>query len=148
RVEGRVLEKGRGRTLQPGMGMGPDLLAKALHQPRFADTGLAHDRDHLTVALAHPLPTTHEQPQFVLAADERRQPTRGGRGFEPPTHPADPGYPIELYRLVDALERTRGTVFNREEAGDEPIGRGGYQYRAGSGGFLYSRGDIGHVAED
>ena len=74
RIKRRILEKWRGRAFEPGIGSSGNLFAKALHQARFADAGFADNRDDLTFALAHALPTIHQQTQFVLAPDERGHP--------------------------------------------------------------------------
>ena len=147
RVEGRVLEKGPGRRLDPGVRRTRDLLMEALHQARFADPRLADDQRHLAFAFEGTFPAIHQQAQFVLAPDEWSQSSRRRRRFEPPAYSAGLDYPVKLDRPFDALERLRSAIFDHEQPGDQPMRIRGYQYRAGIGGRLHARGDIGRVAE-
>src|SRR5438067_1573228 len=98
RIEGRILEKRSGRAFEPGIGSGCNFFAKALQQTRFANAGLAYNCNYLTLALAHTLPTIHQQAQLVIAADEWRQAAHRGRCGEAATHPAWTNYAVELER--------------------------------------------------
>ena len=93
------------------------------------------------------LPTIHQRAQFVLAPDEWSQSARGRRRFQPPAHSAGLDYPVQLDRPLNALERRRPALLDHEQPRDQPMGILGYHHRAGSGGFLHARGDIGRVAE-
>ena len=147
RVEGRVLEKCPGRRLDPGVRRASDLFMEALHHARFADPRFAYDQRHLAFAFEGTFPTIHQQAQFVFAPDKWSQSTRCRGRFEPSSYSAWLDYPVKLDRPFDPLERLRSPIFNHEQPGDQPMRIRGYQYRAGSGGRLHPRGDIGRVAE-
>ena len=121
---------------------------EALHQARFADPRLADDQRHLAFAIEGALPAIHQQAQFVLAPDEWGQSTRRRGRFEPPAHSARPDYAIKLDRPFDALERLRSAILDHEQPRDQPMRGVGDHHRAGFGGRLHPRGNIGRVAED
>ena len=121
---------------------------EALHQARFADARFADDQRHLALAIEHALPSIHQQAQFVLAPDERRQSTRSRGRFEPPAHSARLDYAVEPDRPFDAFERLRAALFDHEQPRDQPMRRIGDHHRARLRRRLHPRGDIGRVAED
>ena len=58
RIEGRVLEKGAGAGLDPGVRRARDLLVEALHQARLADARFADDQRDLPLTVEDALPAT------------------------------------------------------------------------------------------
>jgi hypothetical protein len=47
--------------------------AQFLDEPRFAETGLAHDQHQLPIALAHSFPAPHLYRDLFLATDQWRE---------------------------------------------------------------------------
>ena len=76
---------------------------------------LADNQCHLAFAFEGTLPSTHQQAQFVFASDEWSQCMRCRCGFESPSHPARPDYPVKLDRPFYALERLRPTILDHEQ---------------------------------
>jgi hypothetical protein len=46
---------------------------KFVNQARLSQTGLAGDHHQLTVALPRPIPAPHQQGDFFVATDKRRE---------------------------------------------------------------------------
>jgi hypothetical protein len=49
---------------------------KFLDQTGFPQTGLAHDQQELAITVARPLPAPHQQVDFFITTDERREMAR------------------------------------------------------------------------
>ena len=80
RIQGGVLVIGR--TLarrQPRLGLAGHSLRQHLYQPRLADARLATQQHHLPGAVLDPAPALQQQPDFLLAADQRGQAGAAGQ---------------------------------------------------------------------
>src|SRR5208282_6754183 len=121
-------------------------LMELLNQARFADSRLARNQHHLSLAVEHPFPSIPQQPQFLLPADERRQypPT----GMKPAAHTAELDDTIKLDRLRDSLELMRAAILYREHPRHQPMRIRRDKHGVGRGRSLYARGEVGRVAED
>ncbi len=124
-------------------GVSASLRAKFLDQTRLADAGLADDLDELTLAFERARPAAHEQGEFVLAPDERRQGARPAA----PAAAARPHDAIERDRRRHALEVMRALVFGDEKPGGLPLHARGDEHRSRLGRGLHPRGDVGRLAE-
>ena len=72
-MQRRVLQELRGAPLDPGVRRICEPRVELLDQPRFAEAGFADDQHELAFARPRALPAAHEQAQFLLAANERRE---------------------------------------------------------------------------
>src|SRR5215467_3293883 len=92
-------------------------------EPRLADTGLANDRDDLTMATPCALDGLAELLHFWTSGHEPCQPASGG-DLEPRTHRPSPDQFVHLHRLRKALYRHRAAALHFDVALDELQGRG------------------------
>ena len=116
---------------------------KLLHQPGLAQASLADNQRKLALAFARAIPAPGEKIEFLLAPDERRQRPRSAA----PTSAARANNAIERHRRRHALEFVLAPVLGHKQSGGLPLDRGRDQDRAGVGGALDPRGDIGRLAE-
>jgi hypothetical protein len=103
RTVGVIGRTAHGNARQP---LGAYLCPQRLHQGRLADASLAAEQHHLSVPGFALLPAAAQQPDFLLAPDQERHPSRhkllvmAGRRQQA-THPA------ERHGLGDPGERMR-----------------------------------------
>ena len=143
RMQRRILQQLRRRPLDPGVRRLAEAAVKLLHQPRLAQAGLADDQRELALAFARALPAPGEKIELLLAPDERRQSARPAA----PAAAARAHDAIERHRRRHPLELVLAAVLRHEQSGGLPLDRGCDEDRAGLGGALDPRGDIGRIAE-
>ncbi len=117
--------------------------AKLINKSRLADPGLADDLNELPVAASRALPALDEDPEIVVAPDERRLDARAGA----PAAAAGAHDPMQYRRARNAFEFMRAFVFDDEQARDlSPHGRRD-EHCSRLGGALHPSGEVGRVAE-
>src|SRR5690348_2355567 len=67
--------------------------------------------------------------------------------FEPSTYPAWLGYPVELNRPFDPLERLRAATFDYKQSGGQSVTISGYQDAVRGGHSLDTRCYVGCLAK-
>ncbi len=113
---------GRAEVAERNVRLAGQLLAQRPQQARLADPRLAHDQDHLAVAVFGPGPALQEDRELVLAPDQGCQALAAQR-LEPPLGTALALDPEGRERLGEALETGRAEVGQLEQAADQAPGR-------------------------
>ena len=85
-----------------GVGLVAEPLAQRLHEPGFADAGLAAEQHDLALAFLGPLPAVEQESDLLLAADQRRE-GAGAQGLEAALGPARAEHPPGPDRLGKPL---------------------------------------------
>ena len=116
------------------------------HQARLAHTWLAHDRDHLTMALACSSEGLLQQLDFCIPAHEARQPSGSG-GVQPAPHGARADDLENLDRCGQAFHGHGATRHHLHE----PFGEGqrirGQQDRPRPGDLLHARSQVRRLTD-
>jgi len=145
RMESAPLGIGRAAALEPGVGRLGEPLAERLDQPRLTETRLARDQHRLPSALLRLLPAFDQQPQLLVAADQRGE--RARVHVEATAHAGDLQHSVGADRRGDALERRGAEIVQQEHARDEPLRGAADRHRARRGHGFEARGDVRGVAE-
>ncbi len=117
-----------------------------LNQARLADSRLTGNQHHLSLAFEHALPSVPQEPQLLLATDERRQ--YPPVGVKPAPHAAGLDYTIKLDSSCDSFELMSAAFLDHEYAGDQSMCFLGDQDSARIGSGLHTRSEVGRVAEN
>jgi hypothetical protein len=120
-------------------------LAERLQQARLAEARLARDQHRLPIALLRLLPAGDQQPQLLVAPDQRGEHARVH--VEAAAHTGRLQHGVGMDRRSDALERRRAEIVQQEHARDEPSRGIADHHRVGCGHGFEARGDVRGVAE-
>ena len=143
RMQRGVLQQLRRGPFDPGMGRLGEPAAKLINKSRLADSGLADDLNELPLAASRALPALDQDPEIVVAPDERRLDARAGATA--PTAGAHDT--MQNRRARNAFEFMRAFVFDNEQARDlSPHGRRD-EHCSRLGGALHPSGEVGSVAK-
>ena len=145
RVEGAPLAVGRAAALEPAVGRRGQPLAERLQQARLAEARLARDQHRLPIALLRLLPAGDQQPQLLVAPDQRGEHARVH--VEAAAHTGRLQHGVGMDRRGDALERRGAEIVQQEHARDEPLRGTADHHRVGRGHGFEARGDVRRVAE-
>jgi hypothetical protein len=145
-VEGRVLVVCRAAAFEPAVPLPGEPLAKLLHEARFSDPRLAVHEHHLAMSLAHLLPAIEQEPELLLAPDERRE-LLGERGVEAAADPAPPDRTVDRDRLLDPLEPLAPEALGEEDPRDQSKRRSAHHHRVRLGRRLQPCCHVRGVAE-
>ena len=99
-------------------------LAQRLHEARLPDARIARDDHHLAESVLHLLPASEQEPELLLAPDERGQ-LLGRRHVESAAHAARPQRLVHAHGLANALQRSRPQIAGDEDSLHETKRRGG-----------------------
>ena len=108
-----------------------DVRHHRLHETRLADPGIPHDQDDASLPLGHLLPAVVQEPELLVATDQRRGSDARRRGSarrrvraergEGVRHRCRSGDLPDLHRCHEALDREHPEVLVREAiAGEAP----------------------------
>ncbi len=97
------------------MGLVGDACRDGLHQARLTDAGVAGDQHDLALTIDDGLPAVQQQPELLVAPDERRQAAAVAR-VQAIAHAALGAHPEDVHRLGEALQRVCAGVLGDEEA--------------------------------
>src|SRR5215831_2988449 len=92
----------RAKIAQAGVRFDSKSLYDGLSDARLANTGLARDQDHLSVAVLRLPPATQEQFNLLAAANQRR--SRRAQRLEPAFRRPDSQHQPRRHMLAEALE--------------------------------------------
>ena len=93
----------RALVTHTGVRLSVESFSKHLHNPRFADPGLARKQCNLPVSFLGCPPSVHQQTDFLIASDEGGQ-SRAMHGFESVIHGARGDNPPRMHRFGDTLQ--------------------------------------------
>src|SRR5271167_1528841 len=147
RIQGRVLEIRRADAFEPDMRGRGQSLAKLAHQARLADSRFTHDRHNLPLAIARPLPAIPQKPRFIVTSKKGRK-TVYHRRSQTISRTAQPHDSIQLDRFGDSLNLMSAALLYHEQARNQPVNGRSDNHCIRIGRRLYSRSDVGSIAED
>ena len=146
RMQRAVDVERRAVVAQHGGVLAEHVLAERLHDARLADPGLAGQQDHVAVARPGALPARQQQPDLLVAADQRRQAAPGG-GLEPTRRAGRLAHLVDRDRRLDSLDHVRTALLEDDQALDQPPGPLADHDGAGLGQLLQAGGDVRGLAD-
>ena len=105
----------------------------------------ARDQHHLPIALLRLVPAGDQQPQLLVAPDQRGEHARVH--VEAAAHTGRLQHRVGADRRGDTLERRGAEIVQQEHARDEPLRGTADHHRVGRGHGFEARGDVRGVAE-
>ena len=121
-------------------------LAQRAEDAALADARLAGEQHHLALAVLRQRPALEQQPDLLLAPDQRREAPLRGR-VEAARRLADADDAQRLGRLGDALERDPAERLVLEAAAGQPLHHGADGDLPGLRDALQSRGQVHRLAD-
>src|SRR6516165_1019073 len=120
----------------------PQFGMKFLDQTGFPYTGLAHDQHELAITVARPLPAPHQQVDFFLATDKRREMALTSAT----STPACSYKPKQRYRLRHAFQFMAAALLGDKQTSDLPLHARGDHHRTWLCERLHPRRRVGCIA--
>jgi hypothetical protein len=122
--------------------------AQGLHQPGFADAGLAADEDHLPLAFPGQPPPVEQQAELATAPEQRRQARRSAQRLEPAPRRVLARDPPHLHRRREPLWQPGAQALEGEQLPKLPAHRLGQHHGPRRTHRVQARREVRRLADD